>query len=133
MSLAVYVAIEKKMVAEGREGADRYCEGAERIAQSANMLIAWRLCMELDEYVSEIPANGPVTRDFDLRIALSSLRETQTHLDRGLRKKSFDQNTCTAASRFSGRASKITTRLLASKLRQIAEEERKKKERARRS
>ena len=64
-----------------------------------------------------------------LRIAISSLQETQTHLERGLHKKYFDQDVYVAASRLCGRALNITTRLLASKLRQIADDEQKKKDR----
>ena len=63
-----------------------------------------------------------------LRIAIASLQETQTHLDRGLRKNYFEQEVYVAASRLCGRALKITTRLLASKLRQIAEQEQKRKD-----
>jgi four helix bundle protein len=63
-----------------------------------------------------------------LRIALSSLKETQTHLERGLNNRHFDKETYANASRLCGRATKITTRLLVSKLRQIAAEEQGKKE-----
>ena len=66
-----------------------------------------------------------------LRIAVASLHETQTHLDRGLNKKYFDPDVYFAASRLCGRALDITRRLLASKLRQIAEEEQKRKDRQR--
>ena len=61
------------------------------------------------------------------RMAVSSLMETQTHLAYGLRRKYYTPAIHSNAATKCGRALLITKRLLASKLRQIAEEENRKK------
>ena len=66
-----------------------------------------------------------------LRMAISSLLETQTHLEYGRRRKYFTPEVHSNAMTLSGRALRITTNLLNSKLRQVAEEERCKKNKPR--
>ena len=58
-----------------------------------------------------------------LRMAISSLLETQTHLEYGLRRKYFTVKVHSDAVTLCGRALRVTRALLQSKLRQIAREE----------
>ena len=121
--------------------------------QRAEDLIAWQLCMELEDLVVSITAAGPVSRDFDfcdqirrsagsaaptvaegfgrftpkefvryLRLALSSIAETETHLERGRRRNYFSEADHLKAVTLSRRARFMTTRLLQAKLRQIEAE-----------
>jgi four helix bundle protein len=121
--------------------------------RKAESLIAWQLCMELEDLVFAITATGGVSRNFDfcdqirrssgapaphiaegfgrftprefaryLRMALSSLGETQTHLERGRRRNYFTPEDHGKATTLCARAHYMTTRLLQSKLRQIAAE-----------
>jgi four helix bundle protein len=61
-----------------------------------------------------------------LRMAVSSLMETDTWLQRGSRNGYWNEDTFTRAKSLCDRALDITRKLLASKVRQIAEEERQK-------
>ena len=68
-----------------------------------------------------------------LRIALASLAETFTHLERGRRRNYFTPEGLARASSLCRRATYMTNRLLQSKLRQIkAEEEERERNRKRR-
>ena len=67
-----------------------------------------------------------------LRMALSSLQETQTHLERGRRRNYFTSDDHQKAMTLCGRAHYITNRLLQSKLRQIAAEKADKEEKKQR-
>ena len=129
----------------------------------AEDFVAWQLCMELEDFVVAITANGRVAKDFDfcnqirrsagaaapniaegfgrftprefaryLRIALSSLAETATHLERGRRRNYFSEEEQERAESLCRRARFMTKRLLQSKLRQIeAENNRKSRRQAR--
>lgn len=66
-----------------------------------------------------------------LRMAISSLLETQTHLEYGRRREYFTPEVHSKAMTLSGRALRITTKLLNAKLRQVADEERRKKQKRR--
>ena len=119
----------------------------------AEDFVAWQLCMELEDFVVAITANGRVAKDFDfcnqirrsagaaapniaegfgrftprefaryLRIALSSLAETATHLERGRRRNYFSEEEQERAESLCRRARFMTKRLLQSKLRQIKSE-----------
>jgi four helix bundle protein len=61
-----------------------------------------------------------------LRMAVSSLMETDTWLQRGRRNRYWSRETSDRASSLCDRALDMTRKLLASKVRQIAEEERQK-------
>ena len=63
-----------------------------------------------------------------LRMAISSLRETQTHLEYGRLRNYFAPEAHSSAVKKCERALKVTEALLLSKLRQIADEERRKKQ-----
>ena len=167
---------------EVREGAGE-CEGCGRVrgvrgcetwrgscstrrmpgVRRAEDFVAWQLCMELEDFVVAITANGRVAKDFDfcnqirrsagaaapniaegfgrftprefaryLRIALSSLAETATHLERGRRRNYFSEEEQERAESLCRRARFMTKRLLQSKLRQIeAENNRKSRRQAR--
>ena len=68
-----------------------------------------------------------------LRIALSSLAETATHLERGRRRKYFSEEEQERAESLCRRARFMTKRLLQSKLRQIEAENNRKSRRQARS
>ena len=63
-----------------------------------------------------------------LRMAVSSLMETRTHLTYGLEREYFTPAVHSNAATKCGRALRVTKALLQSKLRQVAEEEQRKKQ-----
>jgi four helix bundle protein len=76
---------------------------------------------------------GPKEFAHDLRMAVSSLMETRTHLEYGRRRKYFTADVHSRAATLCGRALDLTQRLLQSKLRQLADEEARKRNRNRRN
>jgi len=104
------------------------------LTSSGRIPAAFKFRDQLREAAAAAPAHvaegfGRFTpRDFAnyLRMAVGTLAETRTHLERGVRQGYFTATQHADATRLCDRALDMTRKLLAAKLRQIAEEERQK-------